>query len=300
MDQLTGMRVFLAIVDKGGFAPAADSLGMSKTMVSKHLAAIEDRLGVRLLNRTTRKIGLTEIGTEYFRRCQDILQLIDEADGHLLESAGHPRGLLRVNAPVNFSELHLAPSIGDYRRKYPDVELDLVVNDQVIDLIEEGFDVAVRVGRLKDSSLIARRLAPARLVLAASPAYLERRGVPERPEDLVHHDCLLYAYSPERDDWQFEGPNGPQRVRVKGPFSSNNGGILMRAAIDGQGVVVLPTFIAGEALKDGRLVEILASYKAQDRAIYAVFPANRHLSPKVRSFVDFLVNRFGGRPYWEP
>jgi DNA-binding transcriptional LysR family regulator len=205
-----------------------------------------------------------------------------------------------VNAPVNFSELHLAPCIGEYRRQYPDVELDLVVNDRIIDLIEEGFDVAVRVGRLKDSSLIARRLAPARLVLTASPAYLERRGVPERPEDLVHHDCLLYAYSPERDDWQFEGPNGPQRVRVKGPFTSNNGGILMQAAIDGQGIVVLPTFIAGEALKDGRLVEILGGYRTQDRAIYAVFPANRHLSPKVRSFVDFLVNRFGGRPYWEP
>lgn len=300
MDQLIGMRVFTMIVDKGGFAPAADALGMSKTMVSKHLAAMEDRLGVRLLNRTTRKVGLTEVGSEYLQRCQDILQLVDEADGRLMESGSHPRGLLRVNAPVNFSELHLAPCIADYRRLCPDVELDLVVNDRVIDLIEEGFDLAVRIGRLKDSSLVARRLAPARIVLAAAPSYLAERGVPTRPEDLTHHDCLLYAYSSERDEWEFDGEGGAQRIRVKGPFSSNNGGILMQAAIDGQGIVALPTFIAGQALRDGRLVEVLASFKPQDRAIYAVFPANRHLSPKVRSFVDFLVARFGGRPYWEP
>ncbi|WP_027133407.1 LysR family transcriptional regulator [Geminicoccus roseus] len=300
MDQLTGMRVFAAIVDKNGFAPAAEALGMSKTMVSKHLAAIEDRLGVRLLHRTTRKVGLTEIGTEYLRRCQDILQLVEEANGHLLESGQHPRGLLRVNAPVSFSELHLASCIGDYRRLHPDVQLDLVVNDRVIDLIEEGFDIAVRIGRLKDSSLVARRLAPAHIVLAASPAYLEARGVPERPDDLVGHDCLLYAYAAERDEWRFESEGRSCTVRVHGPISSNNGGILMQAAIDGQGIVALPTFIAGKALRDGRLVEILARYKPQDRAIYAVFPANRHLSPKVRSFVDFLVTRFGGRPYWEP
>jgi DNA-binding transcriptional LysR family regulator len=300
MDQLTGMRVFAAIVDKGGFAPAAEALGMSKTMVSKHLAAIEDRLGVRLLHRTTRKIGLTEIGAEYLRRCQDILQLVEEADGRLLESGSHPRGLLRVSAPVNFSELHLAPCIGDYRRQYPDVQLDLVVNDRVVDLIEQGFDLAVRIGRLKDSSLVARRLAPAQVVLAASPSYLEARGTPGQPDDLSRHDCLLYAYAAERDEWRFEGADGPQTVRVKGPVSSNNGGILMQAAIDGQGIAALPTFIVGEALRSGRLVEILSQYKPQDRAIYAVFPANRHLSPKVRSFVDFLVTRFGGRPYWEP
>jgi len=300
MDQLTGMRVFATIVDKGGFAPAATALGMSKTMVSKHLAAIEDRLGVRLLNRTTRKIGLTEIGAEYLRRCQEIIQLVDEADGRLLESHDRPRGLLRVNAPVTFSERHLAPSIAEYRRRHPDVQVDLVVNDRVIDLIEEGFDLAVRIGRLKDSTLVARRLAPAHMVLVASPAYLAARGRPERPEDLARHDCLIYAYSSERDEWRFADEDGPRTVRVKGPVSSNNGMILMQAAIDGQGIVVLPTFIVGDALRDGRLVEILAEYRPQDRAIYAVFPANRHLSPKVRSFVDFLVERFGGRPYWEP
>jgi DNA-binding transcriptional LysR family regulator len=300
MDQLTGMRVFATIVDKGGFAPAAAALGMSKTMVSKHLAAIEDRLGVRLLNRTTRKIGLTEIGAEYLRRCQEIIQLVEEADGRLLESHDHPRGLLRVNAPVTFSERHLAPSIGEYRRRHPDVQVDLVVNDRVIDLIEEGFDMAVRIGRLKDSTLVARRLAPAHMALVASPAYLAARGCPQRPEDLAGHDCLIYAYSAERDEWRFAGEGGPRTVRVKGPVSSNNGMILMQAAIDGQGIVALPTFIVGDALRDGRLVEILADYRPQDRAIYAVFPANRHLSPKVRSFVDFLVERFGGRPYWEP
>lgn len=300
MDQLTGMRVFAAIVDKNGFAPAAKALGISKTMVSKHLAAMEDRLGVRLLHRTTRKVGLTEIGAEYLRRCQDILQLVEEADGRLLESASHPRGLLRVNAPVSFSEQHLAPCIADYRRQYPDVQIDLVVNDRVIDLIEEGFDLAVRIGRLKDSSLIARRLAPAHIVLAASPAYLAARGTPEKPEDLIRHDCLRYAYSDERDEWRFEGKGQARTIRVKGPFSSNNGMILMQAAIDGQGIAALPTFIIGHALRDGRLVEILARHKPQDRAIYAVFPANRHLSPKVRSFVDFLVARFSGRPYWEP
>ena len=300
MDQLTGMRVFAAIVDRGGFAAAGQTLGISKTMTSKHLASIEDRLGVRLLHRTTRKIGLTEIGTEYFRRCQEILRLVDDADAHLLDSGGQPRGLLRLNAPVSFSEMHLAPSIADYRKLYPNVQLELAVDDRVVDLIEEGFDLAVRIGQLKDSSLVARRLAPANVVLAASPAYLERRGIPERPDDLIRHDCLLYTYSSERDEWRFDGSDGSRAIRVSGPLVSNNGGILMRAALDGQGIADLPTFIIGDALRQGRLVEVLAGHRRQNRGIFAVFPANRHLSPKVRSFVDFLVGRFGGRPYWEP
>ena len=300
MDQLTGMRVFAAIVDKGGFAPAGQALGISKTMVSKHLAAIEDRLGVRLLYRTTRKIGLTEIGAEYFRRCQEIVQLVEEADSRLLDSGGQARGLLRVSAPVSFSELHLASCIAEYRGGHPLVQVELIVDDAVVDLIEEGFDLAVRIGRLKDSSLVARRLAPANIVLAASPAYLAARGTPLHPDDLVQHDCLLYTNSTERDGWRFEAADGPRTLRVRGPLISNNGGILMQAAIDGQGIAEVPTFIAGAALQDRRLVEVLPGQMPQDRAIYAVFPGNRHLSPKVRSFVDFLVERFGGRPYWEP
>lgn len=300
MDRLTSMRVFVTIVEKGSFATAAEALGMSKTMVSKHLAAIEDRLGVRLIHRTTRRLGLTEAGTDYVGRCQEILQLVDEADSQLRESNAHPRGLLRVNAPVTFGTRHLAPGIAAYRQACPDVQIELVLNDRVIDLIDEGFDLAVRIGRLKDSSLVARRLAPARIVVAASPAYLQRAGTPVRPEELAGHACLLYSYSQERDEWYFDGPSGPYHVRVGGPITSNQGEALMEAAIAGEGIIALPTFMIGEALRDGRLVEILAGTKPQDRSIHAVFPVHRHLSPKVRSFVDFLVERFGGTPYWEP
>jgi DNA-binding transcriptional LysR family regulator len=299
VDRLTGMRVFATVAERASFAAAAEVLGLSRTMISKHVAALEDRLGARLLNRTTRRISLTEAGAGYLERVTEILQLVDEAEGAVSATAGEPRGLLRVNAPMSFSIHHLAPCLAEFRAAHPKVDVELTLNDRVVDLIDEGVDVAIRIGKLKDSSLIARRLATARLALCAAPSYLARRGEPKDPAELAQHDCLQYSYASDRDVWQFDGPDGRLEVRVRGPLTSNNGDALMNAAIAGLGIVRQPTFIVGEALRDGRLVRILPGYTLPVIGIHAVLPGSRHVSAKTRSFVEFLVRRFAGEPYWD-
>jgi DNA-binding transcriptional LysR family regulator len=298
MDRLAAMAAFVRVVERGGFTAAAEELRLSRAMVSKHVQDLEEHLGARLLNRTTRRVSLTEVGRVYYERCTQILADIAETEGAVGALQARPRGRLRVNAPVSFGALHLASAVADYMAAQPEVTVELTLNDRIVDLVDEGYDLAVRIAQLADSSLIARRLAPSRMVVCASPAYLERRGRPHHPGDLADHDCLDYRYQ-AREEWQFEGPEGPTAVRVRGRLEANNGDVLRIAACCGAGIVLQPSFIVGADLAAGRLVPVLPGYRVPELAISAVYPHSRHLSAKVRSFVDFLVPRFGERPAWD-
>jgi len=251
------------------------------------------------LNRTTRKLSLTEAGRVYYDRSTQLLAELAETEEAVGELQARPRGRLRVNAPVSFGSLHLAAAIADYMAAYPDVAVELTLNDRIVDLVEEGYDVAVRIARLADSSLIARRLAPCHHVVCASPGYLKLHGRPEHPADLAQHNCLGYSYRARGDEWRFDGPDGSIAIQLKEMLQTNNGDALCAAAVAGGGIAILPTFIAGSDMIAGRLTPILAQYRIPEIAIYALYPPGRHLSVKVRSFVDFLVPRFGERPSWD-
>ncbi|MBR0671615.1 LysR family transcriptional regulator [Neoroseomonas soli] len=299
MDRLAAMEAFVKVVERGGFTAASDDLRLSRAMVSKHIQDLEAHLGARLLNRTTRRVSLTEVGRLYYDRSVQLLADLAEAEGVVGALQTTPRGRLRVNAPVSFGALHLAPAIVDFMKAQPDVTVELTLNDRVVDLVEEGYDLAVRIARLADSSLIARRLAPSRTVVCASPAYLEQRGWPGQPADLVHHDCLLYSYDVGGDEWHLDGPDGTVAIRVRGRLQANNGDALRAAALRGAGLVAMPSFIVGADLAAGRLVPVLPGYRAPELVIHAVYAPGRHLSAKVRSFIDFLVPRFGEWPEWD-
>jgi DNA-binding transcriptional LysR family regulator len=297
--RLDDLALFARVVEAGSFSGAARDLGLSKSAVSKRLARLEERLGVRLLHRTTRRLSLSEAGRtlyDHARQAVAAAQAGEEAVARLQE---RPRGVLTVNAPVSFGSLHLAPVISRFLNRYPEVSVDMTVDDRVLDLVESGFDVAVRIAELPESSLIARRLAPARHVVCAAPAYLERFGEPRDPADLAHHNCLTYAYSRQGPEWPFDGPGGPETVRVGGNLQVNHGDGLRAAAVAGLGVALLPTFIVGDDLRAGRLQPLLPAYRTRELSIYAVYPERRHLPAKVRAFVDFLVETFAGQPYWD-
>ncbi|MBP2299318.1 LysR family transcriptional regulator [Azospirillum picis] len=299
MDRLDDMLAFIKVVDTKSFTAAADRLNLSKSVVSRRIGELENRLGARLLNRTTRKLSLTEVGQAYYERCTRILADLEEAEQAVADLHAAPRGRLRLNAPVSFGILHLAPAVAEFLERYPAIEIDMDLNDRYVDLIDEGYDMAIRIGRLRDSSLIARRLAPARMALCASPAYLKAHGIPQTPEDLTQHRCLIYTNVPSPDLWQFTVDGELRNIRVSGPVRVNNGDLLREAAVAGLGFVILPTFLCGEALSRGELVSVLHHAVRSDLSVNAVYPQNRHLSPKVRVFVDFLVQRFGTRPYWD-
>lgn len=300
MDRLAAMQAFARVAETRSFSEAARRLRVSKSVLSRQVAALEADLGVRLFHRTTRALTPTEIGQAYYQRVSRILADIAETEQSIGHLQGAPRGRLRINAPMSFGYLHLAPALPDFLDANPEVEVDLAMNDRLVDLIEEGFDVAVRIGRLSDSTLVARKLAPMRMVVCASPAYLAERGTPATPAELRGHDCLLYSIEPAPEEWRFATPEGnPWPVTVKGRVCANNGDTLRIAALRGLGLVRLPTFIVGRDLQAGTLVSVLGDYVAQDLALHAVYPQARHLSPKVRVFVDFLSQRFGPHPYWD-
>ncbi len=293
------MAIFAAVVEAKSFSAAAKQLGMSKSAVSKQVGKLEDRLGARLLNRTTRRLSLTESGTTYYEYCARILEEAEQAESAVTVMHDRPRGTLRINAPVSFGILHLAPAINDFLEENQEITVDMTLDDRFVDLVEEGYDVAVRIGEMKDSSLVARRLAPCRFVICAAPSYLGRHGVPESPEELVDHNCLVYTYS-STGEWQFRSPQGePRLVRLTGSFHANNGDALRAAALAGVGILVSPTFIVGDDLRNGSLKPVLVGYERHPAAVNAVFPHRRHLSPKVRAFVDFAAKRFGPEPYWD-
>jgi DNA-binding transcriptional LysR family regulator len=298
MDRLGAIQAFVQVAETGSFSEAARRLRSSKSGVSRQISALETELGARLLHRTTRSLTLTEAGRGYFERAARVLADLDEADRSVSALQAAPRGRLRVNAPMSFGFLHLAPAIPDFLARYPDVELDMMMNDRFVDLVDEGFDVAVRIGNLDDSSLVARRLAPIRRVVCASPAYLAARGTPASPGELKGHDCLCYSNVPR--EWRFVGPDGPPYVvQVRGRLSANNGDALRIAALEDMGIINQPTFIVGGDLQSGTLVTLLNDFIPQDISLHAVYPHSRLLSPKVRAFVDFLAERFGPRPYWD-
>ncbi|MGD8326130.1 MAG: LysR family transcriptional regulator [Sphingomonadales bacterium] len=300
MDRLTAMEIFVKVIKEGSFSAAARSMNMSKSAVSKYVSELEDRLGARLLNRTTRRLSVTDVGRVYFERCQQILSDVMETETAISEDTRKVSGQLRVAAPVTFSVKHLGGPLSEFLGQYPEVDIDLNLNDRRADIVEEGFDVAVRISRqMTDSSLIAAKLATSRAVTCASPAYLDRHGTPQTPQELVDHNCLRYSNIGPVQEWYYQDENKELiSVRVSGTISANNGEVLREAALDGQGIITGPSFITGDAIKSGKLVPILQPYAYTDFGIFAVYPHNRHLSAKVRVFVDFLKSHWGADPYW--
>ncbi len=295
MDRLTSMAAFVTAADVGSFAAAAAQLGMSPQMVAKHVTFLEDRLGSRLLNRTTRRQSLTEVGRAYHERCKIVLAEADAADALAQERRALPRGRLRITAPVTFGAHSLMPLVTRYLRDHPEVEIDLALTDRFVDLVEEGHEVAFRVGLLDDSGLIARSLAPYRLAACASPAYLHARGTPSEPKDLVAHECLGYAYwsRPADGEWYFVRDAVKHTVRVRSRLQVNDSRALMAAAIDGYGIVMGPEDVLREALILGQLIRILADFTAPSRPMHLLYTADRRQTPKLRTFIASAVTAFG-------
>lgn len=298
MDSLNAMEVFVRVVQSGSFSEAARALNLTPSAVSKQVSRLEDRLGARLINRTTRRLGLTEEGQAFFERAQRILADVQEAEQAVTQLHGAPRGTLKLNAPVVFGRMHIAPLLPGFVAAYPEMRVDFSVNDRYVDLLEEGLDLVIRIGELKDSSLIARRLATNRRVMVATEDYIARNGAPEKPSDLLQHNCLAYLYRQQRNTWQFEGPGGGETVEVRGSIEANNAEVILELTRAGHGIALLPTWLVGECLRKGYLRQVMKSYVASDSQIYAVYPPGRHLSPKVRSFVDHLVQHFKTDPLW--
>ena len=300
MDRFSAIEAFIRVAEAQSFSEGARRLNKSKSLISRQVSALEAELGVRLLQRTTRSITLTEAGRTFYEHGLRILSELEDATLSVSRLQAVPRGCLSINAPMSFGFLHLAPALPDFLRRYPEIRVDTVMNDRKVDLIDEGFDVAVRIGRLTESSLIARRLAPIRIVACASPDYLAQHGEPLVPDDLTQHQCLMNTIQVPSDEWRFIHPDGKDwAVSVNGPLRVNNGDALKEAAVKGLGLTMLPTFIVGNELRSGQLVSVLNNFVPQDIALYAVYPHSRLLSPKVRALIDFLAERFNPSPYWD-
>lgn len=300
MDRFEDLQAFVAVVEAGSFTAAADRLGVAKSAVSRRVSALEERLGAQLLRRTTRRLNVTDTGQSFYEHSARILADLEEAESAVAQEHGELRGTLRVALPLSFGIRHMCEPIADFNRRHPRVTFDLDLNDRRIDLLQEGVDLAVRIGRLADSSLIARRLFDARTVICASESYLERHGAPQTPYDLRDHQCLVYGNLAEPSVWTWTEKHGSrQRVDVNVAMSATSGDFLCAAAIQGLGIVMQPTFIAGTAISKGDLVPILTDYDWPISPAYAVYPPTRHLSYRVREFIDFLAGYFAGLPYWD-
>lgn len=301
MDKLTSMIVFTRVAKAGSFAAAAKEIGLSRAMATKHVMQLENSLGVRLLNRTTRHLSLTEVGVVYLERCLQILDDIEETELAVTRLQTEPRGVLKVTATPFFGAYHLGPAIAAYLEQYPDVGVELILQAGYVDLVEEGFDLAIHLDELRDSSLIARKLGISQRIVCGSPDYFRRRGTPKTPEDLKKHNCLVNSTLAPRDQWQFIEPAGgkPTVVKVSGSMESNAADALRMAAIQGLGLVLLPTYMVGQDIRKGRLTAVLTHHVPAPLEIHAVYPHRKHLSAKVRTFVDFLHTRFQPTPYWE-
>jgi DNA-binding transcriptional LysR family regulator len=299
MDRLGAMQAFVEVVERGSFSAAASRRGLSGAALSKSLAQLEQHLNARLLNRTTRRLSLTDAGRAYLERCRSILRDVEEAELAAAQVAVAPRGHLLVSAPSSFGAMYLAAAFNAFLRRYPEVTLELSLTDRFVDVVQEGFDLSIRIAELPDSSLVARRLAPCRRVYCASPDYLARYGRPQLPSELAGHRCLLNTNSPRPGVWEFHGEDGVETVAVAGPLSTDSGQILHAAVLDGQGIALLPTFYVGPDLRAGRLEAVLPAYCHPDIGIYALYASRRYLSAKTRALVEFLAERFAGVPEWE-
>jgi DNA-binding transcriptional LysR family regulator len=291
------MKVFAAVVEAGSFTGATRTLDMSKAAVSRYVADLEERLGVRLLHRTTRKLSPTTEGEIFYARCRELLDNLDEAEAEITSRSGEASGLLKVNVPVTFGLMHLAPLWPIFLARHPKLDLDITLSDRVVDLVEDGFDLAVRIGQLPASSLISRKLASTRMVLCASPGYLARRGEPLRPDELLQHDVISYSLFSSGENWRFTGPDGEVSVKVVPRVRTNSGDTCRAAALQDYGIVLQPTFIVGADLAQGTLREIMPAYRSIELGVYAVYPSRKFVSPKVRLLIDFLVEAFAS-PAW--
>ncbi|PTD96882.1 LysR family transcriptional regulator [Pseudothauera lacus] len=292
MSRLQQMQTFVAVAEAGSFAAAAEQLGSSRPAVSRQIAELERRLDVRLLHRTTRRLSLSAEGEVFLARCKRLLGDLDEAEAEITVRSGQAIGLLRVNAPVSFGIARLAPLWGRFQARHPRVELDITLSDRIVDLVEEGYDLAIRISRLPDSTMICRRLSSTRLLLCASPAYLARAGTPTHPGELAAHATLAYSYFAGGDEWPFHGPDGPISARVRPTLRSNNGDTCVAGALQHQGIVLQPDFLVDEHLASGQLVELMPAYRSLELGIYAVYPSRKHLTPKLRLLIDHLAAHF--------
>ncbi len=300
MDRFESMRTFTRVVETGSISGAAEGMGIAKSAVSRRLAELEEHLGVQLMQRTTRRLNLTETGQSFYDRSVRVLADLEEAEQAVSCEHATPRGKLRVAVPMTFGLLHLTPAITDFMQQHPDVEFDLDFNDWHVDLVREGFDVAIRISKLSDSSLIARQLAPIHNIVCASPEYIKQHGAPQTPTELKQHICLAYSNIRQPGVWRYLDKNGDKKsINVPIRIHANNGDFLRMAAIAGHGIVLEPTFVLYQAIQHGELVPILTDYDWPGINAYAIYPQTRHLSKRVRVFVDFLVERFAGVPYWD-
>ena len=296
MDALDDMKIFVATVDAGGFTPASARLGLSKQFVSRRVGALEERLGVRLLLRTTRRLSVTDLGRAYYERAVKIVEDVADAEGLVSNLGGPPRGVLRISAPMSFGTLHLAPVVGRFLAAHPHMRLEVSLNDRMVDIVGEGFDMALRIGVLPDSSLVARAIGQTRLACCASPDYLAARGVPQVPDDLRGHDCLLYGHT-RSVDWGFVVDGRPQPVSLTGRLLANNGEMALASALQGMGIVMLPRFILGDTLARGLLVPVLSGFTPPPITIYAVYPQHRQSSRAIQVFFDALKSAFEGEQW---
>lgn len=292
MDRALEMQVFCAVVDKGSFVGAVDALEMSKAAVSRHVNALEERLGVRLLQRTTRRLSLTEEGRVFYQQAREVLALMGEAESAVSSGNHEPAGVLRVNAPVSFGVLHLAPLWTAFLEQNPKIELDISLNDRQVDLVEEGYDVAVRIARLESSSLVGRRFASTRMRLCAAPSYIKSHAPVEVPQDLAEHRVIAYSNFSSGNEWSFTGSDGEHKVNTRSVIRCNNGDTCRSIALTAGGILLQPSFMVSEDLRRGDLVELLPEYRSVELGIYAVYPTRKHLASKVRAFINFLVEQF--------
>ncbi|MEM8838374.1 MAG: LysR substrate-binding domain-containing protein [Pseudomonadota bacterium] len=297
------MSAFIAVVEHGGFAPAARRMGVATSSVTRQVNALEEHLGSLLVNRSTRNITLTDAGTRYLEDARRILGELEEADRGVSEAEGPLSGVLRVSLPIAFARLHIAPAIPDFLRKYPDVELMLLTTDSMVNLVEERIDVAIRLAALESSALIAKKLAPHRRVLCASPSYLEKHGIPDNPQALTAHNCLTFDYETGSPVWTFKRGSETETIRVRGSLKATSSEVLREVALGGTGIILMPTWLVGPDVTAGRLVEVLADWEANpvqgQGSISAVYLPNRRGAKKVRAFVEHLSGAFGAPPYWE-
>lgn len=300
MDRLEPERMFVAVMETGSFTAAAERLGTSSGQASKLVSRLENELGVRLLGRTTRAVSPTEAGHAYFDRLRPLLEEFDNLDAAVRDKSGAPRGRLRLTVPLTFGTTEIAPGLNEFASKFPEIELDVSFSDRMVNLVDEGFDMAIRVGRADDSSMIARKLCDVRIVIVGSHAYLERRGEPETPNDLARFDCIIDTNFKEPNRWPLRNAGGaPIDVAVGGRIHYSNAEACLMAAEAGLGLACVPSFIAGETLRAGRTRRVLQTFETEPYTVHALYPHSRHLATKVRVLVDFLVERYRGTPHWE-
>lgn len=300
MDRIASMTAFVTVVASGSFAGAAKRLGMSPATVTNHVQALEERLGARLLYRTTRKISLTEAGRDYYERCTQILAQIEDADSRVSALTSVPRGILRINASTVLC-YGLGTLIGDFGATYPEITVELIATDRMVDPVEEGFDLAIRYNEAPDSSLIVRRLGQFRVVACAAPSYLEKRGMPQRPGDLSQHNCLAYmhpGFTQLTREWRLIGPEGEVTVPISGSFHTNSLEAIRLAVVEGRGITMSQTYYLDEAVRSGLLVHVLPDYHLGEFPIFAIYPHREHIPAKLRSFLDFAVRHFAEHPKW--